>query len=737
MKRHCLSLFFIIILWTIFTFPYIRLCHASNIVIELAQMSIQDLMQVTVSSVGFFDLPPEQAPGSIQIITTQQIENSPAIGLADVLDLYVSGIHVSNNNKNGASYAVRGMRMPDNSTTVFMFDGQNINTAAGLGVNMNLDLPLMGDISQLEVIKGPCALVHGSGAMNGFVNIIPKNGTENPGYFYNMQYGFKENLAKIENAYGFSYGNQKDFFIYLGSVYAEGFNSQDKYGFEKILKNPGINHSYHSRFIDPSFRMSLNWNHNDFHLTSLVQSNRGSSNAKYSYLIKPMEYYQGMFLTSLSWKSQISSYEKFEWHIPISFYDLGLIAESIDPKEKVREEGGAECHLESRFIFKTHRLKRHSIAIGGLIGFRHFRAGDYYLSQDPTDDGRLLDSDWDEFGFFFEDVFRFSQKWHFSFGFRYDLIDNDEMKVPDFINDTQKRTDKYEQECKGISTSRIAVSYKMTPHDTLKLSLQEGYHQSNMFNFYEIFYGTTQLQQDLKPELMSSLEFNYQHSEPELGLQMGLNLFINSYVNSLLVETGKKEGDLVTPILGEEGSEYLFDDIFGNGPSFASMGGEFDIDWQLTPRTDMFLSYAYTKPHNIEEEENIRVSIANEDCSKWLSYPTHIFKGAIRQKLFNDRLSFNLHGIYTSAIDTMSQAPSPNKQTRMPQSHPMSQYYPPCLNIHASLALKVTDQLTFKIIGRNIFDNDHPPVGFHFSEPWEGNLGEGSPLVYMGITWKE
>jgi len=738
MKKIYHSLFFIIILWNFFIILHAEYCQASNVVVELTQMSIQDLMQVTVSSVGFFDLPPEKAPGSIQIITTQQIENSPANGLADILDLYISGIHISNNNKNGASYAVRGLRMPDNSTTVVMYDGQNINTAAGLGVNMNLDLPLMGDISQLEVIKGPCALVHGSGAMNGFVNIIPKNGTENPGYFYNMQYGFKENLAKLENAYGFSYGHKKDFFIYLGSAYAEGFESQDIYGFEKILTNRDIKHSYKCRFFDPSFRISLNWNHNNFHVTTLLQNDRGSSNSKYSYLIKPMEYYQGMFLTSLSWKSQVTQFEKLEIHIPISFYDLGLIAKSIDPREKIREEGGSECHFETRFIFKTHRLNKHSIAFGGLIGYRHFRAGDYYLSQDPIDDGRLLDSDWDEFGFFFEDVIQFSPKWNFSFGFRYDILDNSEMVIPDFINDTKKNIDKYEQECKNVSTSRIAVSYKFTPDDIFKLSFQEGYHQSNMFNFYEIFYGSMNLQDDLKPELMSSLEFNYQHSEPELGVQMGLNLFLNAYENSFLVETGHKKGDMATPILGEEDSEYLFDDIFGNGPSFASMGVELDLDWQITSNTDLFLSYAFTKPHNIEEEENIRVSIANEDCSKWLSYPTHIIKSAFRKNFLNDRLNLNLHAIYTSSIDAaIKESPSPGKQKRMGNFHKLSQYYPPSLTIHASMAFKVTDQLTFRVIGRNIFDNDHPHAGFHFSKPWEGNLGEGSPLVYLGITWKE
>ncbi|MBF0451818.1 MAG: TonB-dependent receptor [Candidatus Magnetomorum sp.] len=713
-------------------FLYASICSASNIVVELAQLSIEDLMQVTVSSVGFFDLPPEQAPGSIQILTTQQIEDSPAIGLADVLDLYVSGIHVGNSNKNGASYAVRGMRMPDNSTTVFMFDGQNINTGAGLGGNMNLDLPLLGDISQLEVIKGPCALVHGSGAMNGFVNIIPKNGSENSGYYYHMQYGFKENLAKLENGYGFSYGHDKDVFLYLGTVYAEGFDSQETYGFNNSTQHSDADHC---RFFDPSIRLSLNWRHNDFHLTTLFQKDRGSNNVKYTDSKNPLEYYHGMFLASLSWESQITPYEEFEWHIPISFYDFGLIYPSLNNSRKISEEGASECHIENRFVFKTHRIPKHSIAIGGLIGSRHIRAGDYYLNQNTVSEGSLLDSDWEEFGFFSEDVFHLSQKWHFSFGFRYDILDNKDFKIPEFFNENQKQTDTYEQESKDVSTTRIAASYNMTPQNTFKLSFQEGYHNPNPVYYYEIFYGRNNSQKDLKPELMSSLEFSYQHSKPELGLQLGVNLFLNSYENSLLVKTEADDpapsellsGKSNSPDNGNQpGDGKNFNDIFSNGPSFASMGGEIDLDWQINSQIDIFFSYAYTRPKDVEEEENIRVLIANGNCSQWLSYPTHIFKGAIRQKAFNDRLSVNVHGTYSSAIDARTTAP--NKS---------SQYYPPGVNVHASLSIKFSDQLTFQVIGRNIFDNDHPPVGFYYLEPWDGNLGEDSPLVYIGLTWKE
>jgi len=697
--------------------------QASNIVVELARMSIEELMQVTVSSVGFFDLPPEEVPGSIQIITTQQLDDSPATNLADMLDLYVSGIHVGNGNKNGASYAVRGMRMPDNSTTMFMFNGQNVNSAAGLGFNMNLDLPLMGDISQLEVIKGPCALVHGSGAMNGFVNIVPKNGSDHPGAYWNFQYGFREHLAKMEQAYGFSYGNENDLFVYYGIVDSEGFTSKKTYGFERSMSHDHEKHSYHARYFEGCYRFSLNWNHNNFHMSSFLLNDRGSSNAMYNSLKNPLAYYQGIYFSNLSWESQMTPYDKIEVNVPVLGGDLGLMGEHTNTPNQEKEEGGCESYAGIRLVIKTHRLPNHAIAFGGTFGKRNFYAGKYILDEDPDSDGRLLDSDWHEMGFFYEDIFYLSQNWIVLFGYRHDIIENENFTLPDFINNNPKQTEQFEQECKDVSTLRLATSYKLTPDDTVKFSFQEGYHQTNMFNYYEIFYGTTALQDDMQFELMQSLEFNYLHEMPEYGFHMGMNLFLNGYKNSILVKTNRMNNESFVPEVERE-SDFLFDELFGNGPAFASIGGELEMNWDINSNNHMFLSYAYTQPYDIDEDENSKLSVANKNCTRWLTYPTQIIKGTIRHKNFNERLTLSLHASYHSAID----APSKVK---------MSQYYPPTLKVHASASFKLTDQLTFQLVGRNIFDNDHPPVGFHFHEPWEGNLGEDTPLVYMSLVWKE
>lgn len=177
----------------------------------LTSLSIEELMKIKVSSTGFFDMSHQKAPGTIWLLSNQDIENSSAMNMSDLLNFYIPGIHIGNNVRYGSLIASRGIAMPNNSSTLFLLDGQGINAGVGVGVNSGLKLPLLGDIDRLEIINGPCSIVHGSGAINGFVNIIPKTGSDYPGYFINTDYGFIEKLIKTEIGYGYSYGQRKDF----------------------------------------------------------------------------------------------------------------------------------------------------------------------------------------------------------------------------------------------------------------------------------------------------------------------------------------------------------------------------------------------------------------------------------------------------------------------------------------------------------------------------------------------
>ncbi|MBF0303683.1 MAG: TonB-dependent receptor plug domain-containing protein, partial [Desulfamplus sp.] len=244
----------------------------------LADLSIEQLMSIEVSSTSFFDVAPEKAPGSLYLISQEQIEKSYSSSISDFLQYYVPGVHISGAYSSGSLYSTRGIASSSNVTTLFMLNGTNMNVSSGTGINTNLNLPLLGDVERIEVLKGPCSIIHGSGSINGFINVIPKNGKDNRGGFINTEVGLKDGLVKAESGYGSFSPEYGDIFIYAGGVKSDGINENGKY--IKIGDNPdrfgriSINDNH---FSDINSRFSLNWNRDNLSIIGVVQNEKVES----------------------------------------------------------------------------------------------------------------------------------------------------------------------------------------------------------------------------------------------------------------------------------------------------------------------------------------------------------------------------------------------------------------------------------------------------------------------------
>lgn len=100
----------------------------------------------------------------------------------------------------------RGLMIDNNAKTNVMLDGQSINQRVHFGTMISLDSPLIGNLSRIELSLSPGTIIHGSGAINGFLNLVPKNGTDNNETFAKFEHGFKDDLYSLELGHGFAYG---------------------------------------------------------------------------------------------------------------------------------------------------------------------------------------------------------------------------------------------------------------------------------------------------------------------------------------------------------------------------------------------------------------------------------------------------------------------------------------------------------------------------------------------------
>ncbi len=119
----------------------------------------------------------EKAPGSIYVVTDKQIRQMGARYLSDVIET-VPGWSLFPMPIYGTQILARGVGGGPSSTEIlFMVNSQVVNNPLDGGGKFYLNLDL-DNVKQIEFVTGAGSALYGSGAMQGIVNIITKEGED-------------------------------------------------------------------------------------------------------------------------------------------------------------------------------------------------------------------------------------------------------------------------------------------------------------------------------------------------------------------------------------------------------------------------------------------------------------------------------------------------------------------------------------------------------------------------------
>ena len=662
---------------------------ADSSVDYLSKRSLEDLMTIPVNSIGFYEVPVNQAPGSIWILNEELLETIPGVTLKDMLQLAVPGVQVSGNSLLGSLYTTRGSPMRDNSTTLFMWDGMNINSAGSLGINASLKSSLLGDIAKLEVSNGPSSLLHGNGAINGFVNQVPKSGESHPGAWVNTMVGVTESLVKTEASYGHVYGVGRDFYLYAGGERASGFQPGNDLGYSDF--NPGnIPDDFYVRTKDKlNYRMSVNWNHDNIRMVGFIQKEwLSSDNYLSSRTSSPNIYYQTLALRP-SVTLPLTPTENLSVNLPVVLFDNGYIFDlnSLGQTRRI-DHGNSDMRVETNWVLRSLRWENQQWAAGFRFSQDKHRNNQYYFRTDPPPTPIGEDIDWREFSFFTEDIIDIVPGWTVTAGLRFNAIryqlDGNDSSLKDVVVDSEKWF------------PRIATAIRVGEDTTVKLSYQEGFHYPSATALYS---------SNLNPEYVDSYEINLLHTLPERGLSFTANGFFNVYKNALVSGTKSHSGD--------------------QNRDFGSFGGEFLVDWKGPDSLRAMVSYAYTRPHDLGDD-NVVVETANEDLTKWLSYPSHSIKAMISRRWLNDTLMTSLAGEYGSRVE----------RNELDWYKSRDLFHTDRFSVSFKANYALSDHLGLDFIVNNVLDNNIPVPNTDYLNPWEGTLGDTETRFYIGLTWQ-
>jgi iron complex outermembrane receptor protein len=146
----------------------------------LTDLSLQDLMNIQVTSVSGTDQKLSQAAAAVFVITQEDIHRSGATNIPDLLRM-VPGVDVAQINANTWAVSARGFNHQFTDKLLVLVDGRAVYSPLLGGVNWDTqDVPLE-DIDRIEVIRGPGATIWGANAVNGVINITTRKTVDTQG----------------------------------------------------------------------------------------------------------------------------------------------------------------------------------------------------------------------------------------------------------------------------------------------------------------------------------------------------------------------------------------------------------------------------------------------------------------------------------------------------------------------------------------------------------------------------
>lgn len=136
----------------------------------LADLSLKDLMNITVASVSKREQSLQDAATGIYVISREDIRRSGASRLSDVLKM-APGVWFTDNSRHLTSFAIRESMDPFSQSVLFMVDGIPMTNQVLGGPTFHLQHLPLEEIDRIEVIRGPGGTIYGANATAAIVNI--------------------------------------------------------------------------------------------------------------------------------------------------------------------------------------------------------------------------------------------------------------------------------------------------------------------------------------------------------------------------------------------------------------------------------------------------------------------------------------------------------------------------------------------------------------------------------------
>jgi len=186
----------------------------------LKKMSVEELMDIQVTSVSKRPEKLSEAASAIQVISAEDIRRSGATNLPQALRL-ASNLEVAQIDSRQWAITARGFNNVFADKMLVMIDGRSVYTPLYAGVYWDVQDTLIEDIDRIEVISGPGATQWGANAVNGVININTKSAKDTQGGLVVSELG-----SELRDTVALRYGGQLGRGLYY-RLYGKYFERDD------------------------------------------------------------------------------------------------------------------------------------------------------------------------------------------------------------------------------------------------------------------------------------------------------------------------------------------------------------------------------------------------------------------------------------------------------------------------------------------------------------------------------
>ncbi|RQW03504.1 TonB-dependent receptor [candidate division KSB1 bacterium] len=544
---------------------------------DIREYSLDDLLNVEISSAAKYEQRMGEAPASVTIITAEDIERYGYRTLAEVLR-NVRGFYISYD-RNYTYLGVRGFGRPTdyNNRILLLVNGHSLNERVFGSAYIDLELGIdLNTVERIEIIRGPGSSLYGTCAMFAVINVITKQVAQIDGLEMACEIG---SFGKLRGNIAVGKELTDDLDIYFSEMWGD-IKGQNLYYEE--FNDPATNHGVAEQLDwEKVFGIQTVIRYKNVQLSGLASAReKGIPTAPWETVFNHPDAQTRDEHQNLEFKYQndISANKNLMLRASLDrYYNEGIYPYIVEPNfYELSENIWISNEFQYRWDFRSnHRL------VFGFEFQNHFRAQYRY---------------WNNANKFFTG------------NFRHNILSvyiQDEYQLTKKLSVTLGiRRDEYST-IGSATTPRLAMVHTPFKSSTLKLLYGEAFRAPSVYetNYYEAGY--QQINPNLKPEKIKTAEAIW---EQRMGYGFWATISYYYYrMNNLI--------DII--LLPDSLAQYQ------NINRVKAQGIEAELTARLKSGFSSYLSYSYQTARDVLA-----------DC-KLTNSPSHLVKWGVSHRLFS------------------------------------------------------------------------------------------------------